>query len=76
MKPLINAGPRFVALLLGSLTLLAVACGGGAPQELEINVKLEDGKLTPETIRVGQGDMVTLKEEGEVDVGFLEVRPK
>jgi plastocyanin len=47
------------------LLLAAAACGGGGPEELEIPVKLEHGALSPETIRVKQGDMVTLKIETE-----------
>ena len=51
------------ALLLPLVLLAAAACGGGAPEELDIPVKLEHGRLNPETIRVKQGDMVTLKIE-------------
>ncbi len=52
-------------VLLPLLLLKAAACGGGGPEELEIPVKLEHGKLSPETIRVKQDDMVTLKIEAE-----------
>lgn len=51
---------------LSTMLLLAVlACGGGGPEELEIPVKLIGDKLDPETIRVGQGDSVTLMIEVE-----------
>ena len=46
-------------------TLLSAACGGGDPEELEIPVKVEHEKLFPETIKVKQHDMVTLKVEAE-----------
>ncbi len=47
-----------------ALTLAAAAaCGGGGPEQLEIAVKLEGDKLSPETIQVGQRDTVTLKIE-------------
>ena len=45
--------------------ILAAACGGGEPEALEIPVKLEHEKLDPETIKVNQGDMVTLKIEAD-----------
>jgi len=59
--------PRLLtaAGLIPLLLLAAAACGGGEPEELEIPVKLEHGKLSPETVRVKQGDMVTLKIETE-----------
>ncbi|MDP6549949.1 MAG: cupredoxin domain-containing protein [Dehalococcoidia bacterium] len=53
------------AALLPLLLFAAAACGGGGPEELEIPVKLEHGKLSPETIRVKQDDMVTLKIDAE-----------
>ena len=46
--------------LITMLLLALVACGGGGPEELEIPVKLTGAKLDPETIKVGQGDTVTL----------------
>ncbi len=52
--------------LLPLLLLAAAACGSGGPEELEIPVTLEQGRLSPETIRVKQGDMVTLKIEADV----------
>ena len=42
-------------------TLIAAACGGGEPEELEIPVRVEGESMSPETIKVKQGDMVTLK---------------
>ena len=47
------------------LALLMAACGGAAPQEVTIPLKLEAGKLTPDLIRVGQNDTVTLQFETE-----------
>ena len=42
-------------------TLLAAACGGGEAEELEITVSVEGEAMSPETIKVKQGDMVTLE---------------
>ena len=53
----------FLAGLVVSMTVLAAACGGGNPEEVEIAVSLQDKQLTPGTIRVGQNDTVTLKIE-------------
>ena len=56
--------PRVTALIL-FVSLLAMvaaaACGGGEPETLELPVKIEAGVMSPETIKVKQGDMVTLK---------------
>ena len=38
--------------LLPLLLLAATACGSGGPKELEVPVRLEQGKLSPGTIRV------------------------
>lgn len=47
------------------LTLLGIlawsACGGGGTQELEVLVEIGEEKMSPETVRVKQGDTVTLK---------------
>ena len=60
-----DSGPRIVVgALLASLLAIAVACGGGvsqAPGTQVIQISLEQGKLNPQTIRVTQGDQVTLK---------------
>ncbi len=62
---------RLAAAVLPALLLLAAAaCGGGGPEELEIPVQLDQGKLSPETIRVKRGDMVTLKIEAEETGGL------
>ena len=60
--------PRLIwvlVVLLPMLLLAAAACGGGGPEELEIPVKLIGDQLDPETIRVAQGDSVTLLIEVE-----------
>ena len=58
--------------VLSLATLLAAACSSGErpsepeePQEIAIPVKVEGDSLHPETIRVTQGDMVTLQIESE-----------
>ena len=39
----------------------AAACGGGDPEELNLDIRIEKGVMSPETTKVKQGDMVTLK---------------
>ncbi len=59
------------------VSLTAAACGGG-PKELEFPMRIEEGKLTPESIDVKEGDKVVLQvqtdEPGEVRIGGLEVK--
>ena len=55
----------FCAGLAVLITALAAACGGADPEEVEISVSLQDKQLTPETVRVGQDDTVTLKIESD-----------
>ena len=51
-----------LVILIGLVAMVAaVACGGGDPEELDLPVRIEGGVMTPETIKVKQGDMVTLK---------------
>lgn len=51
-----------LVIFVGLLAMVAAAaCGGGDPEELELPVRIEAGVMTPETIKVKQGDMVTLK---------------
>ena len=56
--------PKLISLLIAvSLFAMvaAAACGGGDPEELDIPVSIQAGEMTPGTIKVKQGDMVTLK---------------
>jgi plastocyanin len=56
--------PKLISLLIavGLFAMVAsAACGGGDPKELDIPVNIEAGKMDPGTIKVKQGDMVTLK---------------
>ena len=57
--------PMFSLVMAAILLTLIAACGGSDPEELEIPIKLENGSLTPATIQVKQGDMVTLKIDTE-----------
>ena len=57
--------PIFSLVMAAILFTLIAACGGSDPEELEIPIKLENGSLTPATIQVKQGDMVTLKIDTE-----------
>ena len=47
------------------VTTLAAACGGSTPQAVEISVNVAGETMNPETIRVKQGDRVTLKIQAE-----------
>ena len=60
LKPVV-----LIVIIAVLVTILAAACGGGEPEDLEIPVKLEHEKLDPETIRVKQGDRVTLNIEAD-----------
>ncbi len=55
----------FPAALAVLMTILAAGCSNSGPQAVEVAVSLQDNALTPGTIRVGQGDTVTLKIEGD-----------
>ena len=55
----------FLAALAVLMAVLATACGSAGPEEVEIAVSLRDKQLAPRTIRVGQGDTVTLKIESD-----------
>ena len=52
---------------IAAITALAVgiaalaACGGAGPEDVEIEVSLQDKELSPATIQVGQDDNVTLR---------------
>lgn len=60
-----------ILIMMGILiALTGAACGGGDPEQLDIQVNVADGKMTPETIKVKQGDTVTLKIEGDVPGEF------
>ena len=59
-----------IAAFAVMILALAAACGGGEPQELEIPVSVEDGEMTPEVIKVKQGDMVTLKIQSRETIQF------
>ena len=55
---------KLVTSMLGLavvMPLIVAACGGGGPEELDISVKVEQEQLRPETLRVKQGDKVTLR---------------
>jgi len=56
--------PLLLLVLLASALALA-ACGGAGPQELEVAVEIGEEKMNPETVRVKQGDTVTLKINAE-----------
>ncbi len=56
--------PKLIGMVIAMSLFAMVAaagCGGGDPEELDIPVNIEAGKMSPETIKVQQGDMVTLK---------------
>ena len=59
------------------VSLLSAACGGGSP-ELEFAMRIEEGKLIPDSIDVHEGDKVVIKvqtdQPGEVRIGGIEVK--
>lgn len=59
-----------IITMAGVGTILAAACGGSAPEAVEIPVTVEGKTMNPGTIRVKQGDMVTLKINAEDDGEF------
>ena len=59
-----------IITMAGVGTILAAACGGSAPKAVEIPVTVEGKTMNPGTIRVKQGDMVTLKIDAEDDGEF------
>jgi len=59
-----------IITMAGVGTILAAACGGSAPEAVEIPVTVEGKTMNPGTIRVKQGDMVTLKIDAEDDGEF------
>jgi len=69
-----NINPFKISMLIitmaGVGTILAAACGGSAPEVVEIPVTVEAKTMNPGTIRVKQGDMVTLKIDAEDDGKF------
>ncbi len=52
----------FVALLV---SVASAACGSGGPQAVEVSVEVGEETMSPETVRVNQGDTVTLKIDAE-----------
>jgi len=61
---------RLITTIAVVVTTLAAACGGSTPQAVEISVNVAGETMNPETIRVKQGDMVTLKIDAEDDGEF------
>ena len=61
---------RLITTIAVVVTTLAAACGGSTPQAVEIPVTVEAKTMNPGTIRVKQGDMVTLKIGAEDDGEF------
>jgi hypothetical protein len=51
--------------MVAASAILAAACGGSAPEAVEIPVNVTGEAMDPGTIRVKQGDMVTLKIDTE-----------
>ena len=51
---------KLIAVTLFAM-VFAIACASSDPEELVIPVNITDGEMTPSTINVKQGDMVTLK---------------
>lgn len=58
-------------------SLLGAACGSAGGNDLEFSVKVEDGKLIPETINVEENDNVVVSVQtdaiGQVRIGGYDV---
>ncbi len=68
--------PILVAAVALMTLILAVACSRSDPEALDLPITIKSGVMDPETIKVKQGDMVTLKilaDEGGEDGGDVEV---
>ena len=66
---LVNPATWLLGLAL-AVSVLVAACGGGGPEELEIPVRVDQERLSPETVRVKHGDMVTLRIQADDDGEF------
>ena len=55
----------FIAALGIVAAVMVGACGGGEPQELDIQVEVHGDTLVPETIKAKHNDMVTLRIDAE-----------
>lgn len=56
--------------ILMVIGILAAACGGGEPEDIDIPLTITEGNMSPETIKVKQGDTVTLKIDADVPGQF------
>ena len=56
--------------LAATALLLAAACGGGEPEDVEISVTIRDDRMSPETVQVTHNDMVTLKIDSDIPGAF------
>ena len=56
--------------ILMVIGILAAACGGGEPEDIDIPLTITEGNMSPETIKVNQGDTVTLKIDADVPGQF------
>lgn len=63
MSIVLNIKSILVPVLISCLILIPSAACGGGPEELEVQLKLDGEKLSPETIQVGHGDTVTLNKQ-------------
>ena len=54
-----------ITTMVAAGAILTTACGGSAPEAVEIPVNVKGEAMDPGTIRVKQGDMVTLKIKAE-----------
>lgn len=68
-----NICSRLSAGLLSIATgalLIAAACGGGEPEDVEVSVTIRDDRMSPETIEVKHNDSVTLKIDSDIPGAF------
>ena len=53
--------PILIAAVSLITMILTIACSSSDPEALDLPIKIQSGMMDPETIKVKQGDMVTLK---------------
>ena len=66
-------GSSFSVRLLSLATtalIIAAACGGGEPEDVEVSVTIREDRMSPDTIQVNHNDSVTLKIDSDMPGAF------
>ena len=56
--------------LVATTLIIAAACGGGEPEDVEASVTIRDESMSPDTIQVKHNDRVTLKIVSDIPGAF------